>query len=175
MPDRKASPPSNSSRTVAKVAVAILIVIAVAGFVLAGLRAGTASPEQAAAADATQEPAAQPTGAVAPVAAAAASAEEAAVPPNMVAFAPSSTKLSDKELAKVRTMAETAKTKSRAVEIISTVEESQFGLAQQRATVIRQTLVDGGVPLARMSIKISRVPQGAISATDANRLLIVLQ
>jgi len=146
MPDRKSSSTSNSSRTAAKVAVVVLIVIAIAGFVLAGLKAGKSAPEQV-----------------------------AAVPGHIVAFAPASSSLAEKELAKVRTMAETAKKKNREVQIVSTAEVAQFGLAQQRANLIRQTLEQGGVPLARMTIKISQVPQGTVSATEANRVAMVLQ
>nr|HET7860219.1 hypothetical protein [Caldimonas sp.] len=165
MPDRKSSSTSNSSRTVAKVAVAVLIVIAIGGFVLAGLKSGKSAPEQAVAADSTQEPAVAPTTGAAP-AAAAASAEATELPSHIVAFAPSAANLSEKELAKVRTMAETAKKKNRAIEIVSTVEESQFGLAQQRVSLVRQTLVDNGVPLTRMSTQVSKVAHGA--ATEAN-------
>ena len=170
MPDRKSSSTRNSSRTAAKFAVAVLIVIAVAGFVLAGLKARKSAPEQVAAAEATQEPAASPT---AP--ATAAPADEPAVPSHIVAFAPASSNLPEKELAKVRTMAETAKKKNREVQIVSTAEASQFALAQQRANLVRQTLEQGGVPLARMTIKISQVPQGTVSATEANRVAMVLQ
>ena len=135
-------------------AVVVLIVIAIAGFVLAGLKAGKSAPEQVAAADPTREP---------------------AVPGHIVAFAPASSSLAEKELAKVRTMAETAKKKNREVQIVSTAEVAQFGLAQQRANLIRKTLEQGGVPLARMTIKISQVPQGTVSATEANRVAMVLQ
>jgi len=173
MPDRKSSSTSNSSRTAAKVAVAVLIVIAIAGFVLAGLKAGKTAPEQAALADPTQEPAAAPTARATPAAPAA--PDEPAVPGHIVAFAPSSANLAEKELAKVRTMAETAKKKNREVQIVSTAEAAQFGLAQQRANLIRHTLEQGGVPLSRMTIKISQVPQGTVSATEANRVAMVLQ
>jgi hypothetical protein len=166
MPERKSSSTSNSSRTAAKVAVAVLIVIAIAGFVLAGLKAGKSAPEQPAAADSTQQPAVAPTGAAPPTAAASAQAPE--LPEHIVAFAPSAANLSEKELAKVRAMAETAKKKNRAIEIVSTVEESQFGLAQQRVSLVRQTLVDGGVPLTRMSTQVSKVAHGGVSASDAN-------
>ena len=162
MPDRNSSSTSNSSRTAAKVAVAVLIVIAIAGFVLAGLKSGKPTPEQVAAA-ATAAPAAP------------AAPEEPAIPGHVVAFPPSSANLAEKELAKVRTMAETAKKKNREVQIVSTAEASQFGLAQQRANLVRQTLEQGGVPLARMTIKISQVPQGTVSATEANRVAMVLQ
>ena len=173
MPDRKSSSTSNSSRTAAKVAVAVLIVIAIAGFVLAGLKGAKLAPEQVAAADPTQEPAVAPTAGAAPAAPAA--PDEPAVPGHIVAFPPSSANLGEKELAKVRTMAETAKKKNREVQIVSTAEASQFGLAQQRANLVRQTLEQGGVPLARMTIKISQVPQGTVSATEANRVAMVLQ
>jgi len=171
MPDRKSSSTSNSSRTAAKVAVAVLIVIAIAGFVLAGLKAGKSAPEQVAAADPTPEAGAAPTAA----APATAAPDEPAVPANIVAFPPSSSNLAEKELAKVRTIAETAKKKNREVHIVSTAEASQFGLAQQRANLVRQTLEQGGVPLARMTIKISQVPQGTVSVTEANRVAMVLQ
>jgi outer membrane protein OmpA-like peptidoglycan-associated protein len=170
MPDRNSSSTSNSSRTAAKVAVAVLIVIAIAGFVLAGLKTGKSAPEQVAAADPTQEPAVAPTAAAAPAA-----PDEPALPGHVVAFPPSSANLGEKELAKVRTMAETAKKKNREVQIVSTAEASQFGLAQQRANLVRQTLEQGGVPLARMTIKISQVPHGTVSATEANRVAMVLQ
>ncbi len=172
MPDRKSSSTSNSSRTAAKVAVAVLIVIAIGGFVLAGLKAGKSAPEQAVAADSTQQPAAAPTGA-APAAAASAGAPE--LPAHIVAFAPSAANLSEKELAKVRTIAETATKKNRAIEIVSTVEESQFGLAQQRVSLVRQTLVDSGVPLTRMSTQVSKVARGGVSATDANLVAMNLK
>ena len=175
MPDRKASSTSNSSRTAAKIAVAVLIVIAIAGFVLAGLKAGKPAAEQAAAADPTQEPAAAPTAAAAAAPVAAASADEPPVAPHIVVFVPSSAKLADKELAKVRDMADAAKKKNREIQIVSTVEPAQFGLAQQRATLVRQTLEQGGVPLGRMSIKVSTVPQGTVSATEANRVEMVLR
>ncbi|HTJ07851.1 MAG TPA: hypothetical protein VL624_21080 [Caldimonas sp.] len=166
MPDRKSSSTSNSSRTAAKVAVAVLVVIAIAGFVLAGLKAGKSAPEQAVAADSTQQPAVAPTGAAPPAAPASSEAQE--LPAHIVAFAPSAANLGEKELAKVRTMAETAKKKNRAIEIVSTVEESQFGLAQQRVSLVRQTLVDSGVPLTRMSTQISKVAHGGVAASDAN-------
>ena len=176
MPDRNSSSTSNSSRTAAKVAVAVLIVIAIAGFVLAGLKSGKPTPEQVAAADPTQEPAVAPTAAAATAAPAAPAApEEPAIPGHVVAFPPSSANLAEKELAKVRTMAETAKKKNREVQIVSTAEASQFNLAQQRANLVRRTLEQGGVPLARMTIKISQVPQGTVSATEANRVAMVLQ
>ena len=173
MPDRKASSPSNSSRTVAKVAVVVLIVIAIAGFVIAGLRAGKSGPDQAAAPDATQQPAAAPTAVVQP-AQAPASAAVRAVPANIVVFAPASASVRVMELAKVRTMADTARKKNHTVQIVSTVEPAQFPLAQQRAALVRQTLEQGGIPLARMSIKVSTVPQGAVSAAHANSVEIVL-
>lgn len=172
MPDRQSSSTSNSSRTAAKVAVAVLIVIAIAGFVLAGLKAGKSAPEQAVAGDSTQQPAVAPTAAAAPAAASAAAPE---LPAHIVAFAPSAANLSEKELAKVRTMAETAKTKNRAIEIVSTVEESQFSLAQQRVSLVRQTLVDSGVPLTRMSTQVSKVAHGGVSASDANLVAMNLK
>lgn len=129
MPDRKSSSTSNSSRTAAKVAVVVLIVIAIAGFVLAGLKAGKSAPEQVAAADPTQEPAVAPTAAAMPAGPAA--TDGPAVPGHIVAFAPASSSLAEKELANVRTMAETAK-KNREVQIVSTAEVASASRSSAR-------------------------------------------
>jgi len=171
MPDRKSSSTSNSSRTAAKVAVVVVIVIAIAGFVLAGLKGRQPASEQVAASEPTPEADVAPTAASA-TSSAGTSADDA-VAPNIVTSAPSRTGLTDRELAKVRAMAETAKLKNIAVAIV--VEEAQFALAQQRVVVVRQTLVDCGVLLARMLTMIAKVPQGALSAADAKRVLTRLQ
>ena len=89
--------------------------------------------------------------------------------------AASSCHASCRHACQIARMAETAKKKNREVQIVSTAEASQFALAQQRANLVRQTLEQGGVPLARMTIKISQVPQGTVSATEANRVAMVLQ
>ncbi|HEY2558373.1 MAG TPA: hypothetical protein VGI48_01525 [Caldimonas sp.] len=153
---------------------AVLIVIAIAGFVLAGLRSRAPAPEQAASVDPTPEAAAPLTAATAPARPAAA---EAADLPNQIAFASASASLSEDQAAKVRKLATTAQTQRHSVGILSKAEvgSSQFGLAQQRTQVVRQTLEQSGVPLGRMTIEISQVPRGNLSAADANRVEVVMR
>jgi len=173
MADRQAQSLRNPSRTAAKIAVVVLIVIAIAGFVLAGLRGRTPAAGQAAGTDATPEAAAPLTAAVP---AASAPAEEAADAPNVVAFAPASANLSEKESAKVRTMADTAKKKNHRIEIVSMAEAGPAeALARQRVAVVRQTLEQGGIPLGRMTIRVSTVPLGTVSVAESNRVEMVLR
>jgi outer membrane protein OmpA-like peptidoglycan-associated protein len=173
MDHRRPPPTRNSSRTVAKVAVAVLIVIAIAGFVLAGLRSRAPVPEQAAT-DATPEAAAPLTAATAPAGSGAADSVNL---PNQIAFASASATLSEEQAAKVRKLATNAQTKNHSVGILSKAEagSSQFALAQQRTLAVRQTLEQSGVPLGRMTIEISQMPHGGVSAADANRVEVVMR
>ncbi|HEX4234748.1 MAG TPA: hypothetical protein VH041_10605 [Caldimonas sp.] len=150
----------------------MLIVIAIAGFVLAGLRSRAPTPDQATPADATPETAAPLTAATAPVGSGAA---EAADLPNQIAFASASASLSEDQAAKVRKLATTAQTQRHSIGILSKTEVGHFDLARQRTQVVRQTLEQSGVPLGRMTIEISQLPPGAISAADAKRVEVVMR
>jgi outer membrane protein OmpA-like peptidoglycan-associated protein len=174
MDERRTPPLRNSSQTAAKVAVAVLIVIAIAGFVLAGLRSHAPAPEQATTADPTPETAAPLTAATP---AAASGLAQPADLPNQIAFASASASLSEDQAAKVRKLATTAQTQRHNIGILSKAEAggAQFGLAQQRTLVVRQTLEQSGVPLGRMTIEISQLPRGVISAADANRVEVVMR
>ncbi|HEY2187188.1 MAG TPA: hypothetical protein VGH48_01345 [Caldimonas sp.] len=174
MDDRRPPPLRNSSRTAAEVAVAVLIVIAIAGFVLAGLRSRAPAPEQATAVDPTPETAAPLT--AAPAAAASGLVQPADLP-NQIAFAATSASLSEEQAAKVRKLATTAQTQRHSIGILSKAEAGspQFSLAQQRTLVVRQTLEQSGVPLGRMTIEISQMPHGSITAADANRVEVVMR
>ena len=175
MDDRRRPPLRNPSRTAAKFAVAVLVVIAIAGFVLAGLRARNPAPEQVAGDDATQQGAAPPTAAA--VAPSAASAEDAAVGPNAILFAPKSDQLSESATAKVRGLAETARKQNHRIGIVSKAEAGtpQVALAQQRVIVVRQVLEKSGIPLGRMHIEVSHLPAGVISPAEANRVEVVMR
>ena len=157
-----------------KAAVAVLIVIAIAGFVLAGLKQRAVAPAQPAATDATQE-------AVPPLTvAASAPAEEASVPANHISFVPASDRLSEASAAKVVLIAEKAKKGHLRIAIISDVEAradraEQFDLARRRAMTVRQVLETNGIPLGTMRIEIHEVPTGAIAPADLNRLVLALQ
>ena len=174
MDDRQRPPLRNPSRTAAKLAVVVLVVIAIAGFVLAGLRARNPAPEQAAG-DATQQGAAPTTGAA--VAPAPASSQDAAIGPNAIVFAPKSDQLSESAAEKVRGLAETARKQNHRIDIVSHAEAGtpQVELAKQRAIVVRQTLEKSGIPLGRMAIKVSHLPAGIISPAEVNQVKVEMR
>jgi outer membrane protein OmpA-like peptidoglycan-associated protein len=171
MDDRKPPPPRNSSRTLAMVAVAVLVVIAIAGIVLATLRQrGAPAAETPAVADATQAAASAMT-----AAASAAVAAEAEAGPNQVVFAPDSDELSEPATAKLLRLADAAKKAKRPLVIAGKVEarpdrNQRMELAKRRAFAVRGVLETNGVPLSSMQIQIAEVPLGLVSANDANRI-----
>jgi outer membrane protein OmpA-like peptidoglycan-associated protein len=174
MDDRPAPLPRISSRTIAMVAVAVLIVIAIAGIVLAGLRSRGGSPETAGPSDATQQDAPPLT-----AAASAAEAEDEAAP-NLVVFASASHQLSGKASTKLVHLAETAKKEHRSVVIATRIEArsdraEQRELAKERAVAVRQVLEANGVSLGTMRIEISELPTGLVPPRDANRVELTLR
>jgi outer membrane protein OmpA-like peptidoglycan-associated protein len=174
MNDSQAKPLRNSSRTLAKVAVAVLVVIAVAGIVLATLRGRGTPADTSVAADATQ-PAASAMTEVDPAA-----ALEAAAGPNRVVFAPRSDKLSAPATAKLQHIAENAHSENRAMVVRGKIESrpdqaDQMALAQKRAQAVRQALAANGVPLAAINIEIALLPAGGVSASDADRFDIAFR
>jgi len=172
MEQRQPPPLRNPSRTMAKAAVAVLIGIAIAGFVLAGLKPRATVPGQTAAADATPEPSAPLT--------AAASVPVEDVPANHIIFVPASDRLSEAAAAKVVLLAEQAKKGHLRVAISSEVEAradrpEQMELARRRTVAVRQVLESNGVPLGTMQIVIHEVPTGVVAPTALNRLVVALQ
>jgi outer membrane protein OmpA-like peptidoglycan-associated protein len=158
----------------AKLAVAVLILIAIAGFVLAGLKQRAAVPEQSAAPVATQDTAAAPT------APASAGGEDAGAAPNHIGFAPGSDRVSEAATAKIALLADKAKKAHLRVAISSDVEaradrSEQLALARRRGEAVRQVLVTNGIPLAMMRIEIHEVPSGAVAPSGANLLVVALQ
>ena len=174
MNDRQASPPPNSSRTVAKYAVAVLVVIAIAGIVLATLRGRGTPADTPVAADATQPAASAMTGAASPAAASAAAAEAAAAP-NQVVFAPGSAEISEAGTTKLIRIADSQRKDKRELVITARVEqgpelEKRKALARDRGSAVRSVLETNGVPLARMRIMITDEAYGIVSAGEANRV-----
>ncbi len=170
MEHRQAPPPRNPSRTVAKIAVAVLVVIAIAGFVLAGLRSRTAVVAGSAGPGSTQPGADSLTGTPA-----AASAPEDTGPPNQIVFAAASDRLSDAAATKVLRLADQAKKEHHAVAIVAKIDAGsnvaeQMELARRRTLAVRQVLEQNGVPLGMMRVEISELPRGLVSAAEANRV-----
>ena len=144
MDERQTPPTRNSSRTLAKVAVAVLVVIAIAGIVLATLR-GRGTPAGApAAADATQS------------AASAMTAE-----------------LSDPATLKlIRFAADATKVKRGMIVVAgkSVAGSNKMDLARKRTEVVRDVLVAHGVPMREIQLKISEVPFALDSESEVNRV-----
>ncbi len=167
MDDRQAPPTRNSSRTLAIAAVALLVVIAIAGIVLASLRSRGTPADGAASADATQAAASAMTAESAAVAA------EAAVGPNQVVFAPGSEEISEPGTVKLIRFAEQdRKVKRGMVVIVGKVEagSGKMELAQKRAFAVRSVLQAHGLTLGNMQIKVEEAPLGTVSAAEANRV-----
>jgi outer membrane protein OmpA-like peptidoglycan-associated protein len=170
MDDRQASPTRNSSRTVAKYAVAVLVVIAIAGIVLAIVQRGPPA-EGSVASDATQPASAPMTAASKAVAAA-----EAEARPNEVVFAPDSAQLSSTARAKLLGIAEKAKADKQPLTIIGRVEPAPDGkeqrtqLARKRAIAVRGVLEENGIPLSRIETRIEGMASGLAAVKGANRI-----
>jgi outer membrane protein OmpA-like peptidoglycan-associated protein len=178
MEQRQPAPLRTPSRTAAKLAVAVLVAIAIGGIVLTALRQ-RASSEDPGIGAATPEGAPPLTAAASAATAAAAAAEDAAGP-NGVVFAPSSDQLSEPARAKVVRIAETAINQHRKVAITTKFEAlgdraRQRTLAQNRAVAIRQVLVAHGVLLGSMQIQISELPAGLVSPAEANKVELELR
>lgn len=153
-------------------AVALLVVVAIAGIVLGTMR-GKEAPTAPAATGSTPAP-------DAPMTAAPASAAEAAARPNQIVFAPGSAQVSEASTAKLAALAETAKKSSTGVTIASRIEAradraDQMELAKKRAYNVRQALEAGGIPLSRMQIDIAEMPTGLVNAAEANGVDVLLR
>lgn len=180
MDERKPQPTRNSSQTVAKVAIAVLVVIAIAGIVLATLRRPNAAADAPAAADATQpaSSAMTPPGAASTAAAAATADTEAG--PNQVAFAPGSAELSEPATSKLLKLAETAVKQKRNVVITARFEGSRPDtdklrtLAMSRAAAVRSVLEQNKVLLTRMTVNAQSKALGEASASELNRVAVEL-
>jgi outer membrane protein OmpA-like peptidoglycan-associated protein len=171
MDERKTAPPSIASRTAVKAAVAVLIVIAIAGIVLATLRGRTGAPEVAGTAST------QPGGSAPTAAAATAGSDDGA--PNEVVFGPTSDQLSPAALAKLALLADTAKKEKHTVSVAAKIEASgdrdgQRELAKKRAYNIRGVLEQRGVPLGTMRIEVTEFPAGLAPPAARQRVEIVL-
>ncbi len=164
----KPAPPRNSSRTLVIALVAVLIVVAIAGIVLAGMR-GRPTGSGAALSSPTQQ------GGDAPTATAPAIAAEAGAGPNQIAFASASDTLSPGALKKIADIALTARKESHTVVVAAQLEagnerEQRMELTKKRADAVRRALQAGGMSLSALKVQISELPAGLVSPLDADRI-----
>jgi outer membrane protein OmpA-like peptidoglycan-associated protein len=172
MDESKTPPPRIASRTAVMAAVAVLIVIAIAGIVLASLRGRAGSPAVSGS-DSTQGSGSPLTGGPA-----AGAADDGA--PNEVVFAPASAQLSPSALAKLALLADTAKKEGRTVVVATKIEANaeraqNMEMAKKRAFNVRGALTTGGVSLSMMRIEVSELPAGLVPASAAHRVEVVLR
>jgi len=146
-------------------AVALLVVVAIAGIVLGTMRGkGITTPPTASDSTSAPDPAmteAQPA------------AAEAAAKPNQIVFAPGSDHLSEAASAKLVKIAETVKKSATGVTIATRIESrpdrtDQMDLARKRVSAVRQGLEAAGIPLGRIRMDIAEVPRGGVAPAEAN-------
>jgi hypothetical protein len=157
----------NSSRTVVIAAVALLIVIAIAGIVLAG-RTGAPTPATAA------------SGAASPVAT---TQPEVAGPtsgPNEVVFAPGSDKLPTQSSESIARFSEGARGVGGGVRMTARYltganKARDLELAKARTSAVRHALQSNGVKAEAMQVELVEMPVGALTDKDANRVEMALR
>lgn len=164
--------PSNSSRIVVIIAVAVLIFVAIAGIVLAGRRAP--SPEAAAVA-----PSALPAPAVAGSTPAGASAPTDEVP-RMLVFEPGSDKLPRGSADAVARFADAARASASSVRLTARFltgdnKARDFELAKARTGAIRHALEADGITSGKVQIEMIEMPVGGMAAGAENRIDLTLR
>jgi flagellar basal body-associated protein FliL len=166
MSDPKRRQKSNSSRTIAIAAVAVLIVVAIAGIVLAS-RGTTPAPEVAQAA--------------APVASTpqAASAPTAQINPNEVVFGDGSDKLPGTASISLGRFAEAAKNAAgvrvSARFLTGANKARDKELAQARTEAIRKVLVADAIGAEKIQVELVEMPAGSLTVADGNRVDLTLR
>ena len=171
MDETKPAPPRNSSRTLVIALVAVLIVIAIAGIVLAGLRGRSAVTGSTSPSSPTQQVDTAPTAAPPPIPA------EVGVKPNQLGFAKASDTLSGASLKKIADVAQVATKESHTVVVAAQFEagsgrEQRMDIAKKRTEAVRKALQASGLSVNVIKVTISELPAGLVSALDADRLEI---
>ena len=169
MDESKPAAPRNSSRTLVIALVAVLIVVAIAGIVLAGLRGRSTGAGPGSLSSPT------PQGGEATTASAPPLAAEVGAGPNRIAFASESDALSPVSLKKIVDIATEAKKESHTVVVSAKLEagggrDQRMELAKKRADAVRRALQAGGMSLSALKVQISEFPAGLVPAIDADRV-----
>ncbi len=159
----KAPAPSNSSRALAIGAVGLLIVVAIAGIVLAGR-----NPASGAAASAVATSSPPP-----------ASAAPTAVNPNEVIFDAGSSKLPVTAADSIARFAESGRSGDSTVRIsarfLTGVNKARdHDLAAARTSAVREALQADGITAGRLRVELIEMPAGNLADADANRIELAL-
>lgn len=174
----KPAPPSNASRTLVIALVAVLIVVAIAGIVLAGLRGRSAGTGLAStsASGPTRQPVEGTTTVVAPPAVEA----EAGAGPNLLAYAKASDTLTPASLKKIADIALAAKKEGHNVVVTARLEagddrEQRMETAKKRVDGVRRALQAAGVSINVIKIQVSELPAGLVRAPDSERVELAMK
>jgi hypothetical protein len=178
MSEPKKPPPGNPSRTVAIIAVAVLIVVAIAGIVIAG-RKPPAAPETSA----TTVPA-TPATATATPAPPASTPQAAASPtdtlPKEVAFLPGSDTLPSGANEPLARFADAARTSASSVRLSARYltgagKEKGLELAKARTGAVRHALQANGLSGGKMQVELIEMPEGSLTPEAGNRVDLTLR
>ncbi len=169
MDEPKTAPPRNPSRTLVIALVAVLIVVAIAGIVLASLRGRSAGTQPASLSSPTQQGEPAPTAASPPVPA------EVGSTPNQLGFAKGSDMLTPIVLKKISDVALAAKKENHSVVVTAQLEagsgrEQRMEMAKKRADAVRKALQAAGVSVNVIKVQISELPPGLVPPLDADRI-----
>lgn len=176
--DEGAAPQRKTSRTLVVVAVGVLIVIAIAGIVLAGMRGKGGAADEVVTTSATPASAAAMTGAASDAAPAPVADDEG---PNRIRFAASSDKLPPSAAAKITQLAETARSRNNVVVVASKIEavagkrDEALDLAKRRADAVRHSLLSNGIATQNVRIEIVEMPPGLVPARDVDRAELTMR
>jgi outer membrane protein OmpA-like peptidoglycan-associated protein len=156
---------SNSSRSIAIGAVALLIVVAIAGIVLAGRHAPAPDTPGAAGGSVTT-----PQVVTAPTAA----------NPNEVVFAAGSAKLPATAAESITKFAESARAGGNGVRMSARFltgenKARDLELAKGRTTAVREKLQAAGVAPEKMQIELVEMPAGSLTEANSNRVDLTLR
>jgi outer membrane protein OmpA-like peptidoglycan-associated protein len=175
MSEQKKPPQSNSSRTVVIFAVAVLIVVAIAGIVLAGRKAPAPAPE-AAVAGTPATPAATPSSGSTPQA----TGSPTDPLPKDVAFAAGSDKLPAGSNEGLARFADAARSSASSVRLSARFltganKERDFELAKARTGAIRHALEANGLGSGKMQVELIEMPDGSLTPDAGNRVDLTLR
>ncbi len=163
--EAKKPAPSKSSRALAIGAVALLIIVAIAGIVLADRNPAAPAATGAAVATATTP---------------AASAAPTALNPNEVVFAPGSPKLPVTASESIARFAESARTGSNGVRVTARFltgdnKVRDRDLATARTAAVREALKADGITTDKMQVELVEMPAGSLPDAAANRIDLALR
>ena len=177
MSETKTRTARSSSRTIVIAVVALLVIVAIAGIVLAG-RQGTATGDAAGdPAAVAAKPDAQMQAAATPPAAA---AEPAESNPNEVRFAPGSDKLPPGANESIARFADAARASGNGVRLSTRFltgenKARDFELAKARVASVRHALQADGIGPEKMQSELIEVPAGALDAAAADRVDLIVR